>query len=416
VRQAQAAPWQGAAASLFPGGVNSPVRAYRAVGVRPPAIDRGRGAHVWDESGRRYIDYVCAYGPLILGHAEPAVVHAVRSALERGGPFGVTGRAEVSLGELIRTRMPSVEKLRFVSSGTEAVMSAVRVARAATGRDVIVKFEGAYHGHSESMLVDAGSGMATLSMPASAGVPDSFASRTMVARYNDLDSVRALLGARPRDVAAIIVEPVAANMGVVAPRPGFLDGLRRLADEHGVILVFDEVITGFRVAPGGAQELYGVRPDLTVLGKVIGGGLPVGAYGGRAELMDLVAPSGAVYQAGTLSGHPAVMAAGEATLRCLTPDVYSSLEARSAVLEAGLKRIDGASVARVGSLLTVFFSEHLPRDFAEARRSDTAAFARFFRSMLAAGIVLGPSQYEAWFVSAAHGEEDIEATIRAATA
>jgi glutamate-1-semialdehyde 2,1-aminomutase len=413
VTDLQAVTWQTRAADLFPGGVNSPVRAYRAVGVDAPALVRGQGAHVWDESGRRFVDYVCAYGPLILGHADPSVVAAVRTATEDGGPFGVTAAGEVRLGELIRARMPSLEKLRFVNSGTEAVMSALRVARAATGRELIVKFQGAYHGHAESVLVEAGSGAATLAIPASAGVPESVAAKTLVATYNDLDSVRALVDANP--VAAIIVEPVAANMGVVAPRPGFLEGLRSVADRSGALLIFDEVITGFRVGPGGAQELYGVRPELTVLGKIIGGGLPVGAYGGRADLMARVAPSGPVDQAGTLSGHPAVMAAGEAALRRLTPAAYAGLETRSAALASGL-RMPGTSVARVGSLLTVFFAERPPRDYAEAKRSNTDAFARFFRSMLASGIVLPPSQFEAWFVSVAHDDEAVEATIRAARA
>ena len=369
---------------------------------------------MWDEGGDRYIDYVGAFGPLLLGHAHPAVVRAIKAAAEAGGSFGVTGPGEVRLAELIRGRMPSIERLRFVNSGTEAAMSALRVARAATGRDLIVKFEGAYHGHADSFLVEAGSGAATLSIPGSAGVARSVAAQTLVAKYNDLDSVASVLQAHRGDVAAVIVEPVAANMGVVAPGAGFLSGLRELTEKSGSLLIFDEVITGFRVAPGGAQELYGVRPDLTVLGKIIGGGLPVGAYGGRADLMDLVAPSGPVYQAGTLSGHPVVMAAGEATLAQLTPDVYSTIDAQSARLEAGL-RAPGTSVARVGSLLTLFFCEKPPRNFAEARATDTKAFARFFHSMLSAGVVLPPSQLEAWFVSAGHTQSVIDATLDAAS-
>ena len=402
------------ATELFPGGVNSPVRAYRAVGGRPPVLVRGEGAHVWDDAGRRFIDYVGAFGPLVLGHANRAVVEAVQSAAAAGGPFGVTGPGELRLAELIRRRMPSIERMRFVNSGTEAAMSAIRVARAATGRDLLVKFDGGYHGHADSLLVEAGSGAATLSIPGSAGVPKSLVAQTLVATYNDLDSVESLLRSHADRVAAVIVEPVAANMGVVLPVAGFLSGLRDLTEKHGSLLLFDEVITGFRVAPGGAQELYGVRPDLTVLGKIIGGGLPVGAYGGRAELMDLVAPVGPVYQAGTLSGHPVVMAAGEATLQQLTADVYAKLERQAERLASGL-RVPGAAVARAGSLLTLFFRERPPRNFAEAKACDTAAFARFFHSMLDAGVVLPPSQFEAWFVSAAHDDEVIDATIEAAS-
>jgi glutamate-1-semialdehyde 2,1-aminomutase len=401
------------AASLFPGGVNSPVRAYRAVGGEPPVLVRGAGAFVWDQSGRRYIDFVGAFGPLVLGHANRAVVEAIKAAADAGGSFGVTGPGEVRLAELIRARMPSVERIRFVNSGTEAAMSALRVARAATGRELVIKFEGGYHGHADSLLVQAGSGVATLSIPGSAGVPGPVAAQTLVGTYNDLGSVEALLELHPDQVAAVIVEPIAANMGVVAPEPGFLDGLRALTEQARALLIFDEVITGFRVAPGGAQELYGVRPDLTVLGKIIGGGLPVGAYGGRADLMDLVAPAGPVYQAGTLSGHPLVMAAGEATLTQLTPQVYASIEVQAARLQGGL-RVKGASVARVGSLMTLFFRDPPPQNFREAKSSDTKAFAGFFHSMLDAGVVLPPSQFEAWFVSAAHDEAVIDSTLEAA--
>jgi glutamate-1-semialdehyde 2,1-aminomutase len=409
--------WRERAARLFPGGVNSPVRAYRAVGGEAPVLVRGEGAWVWDEAGRRYVDYVGAFGPLILGHANPHVVESIKEAAEAGGPFGVTTPSEVRLAELIQHRIPSLERIRFVNSGTEAAMSALRVARAATGRDLVVKFDGGYHGHADSLLVEAGSGAATLSIPGSAGVPNGVAGLTLVATYNDLDSVRRLLDEHRDRVAAVIIEPVAANMGVVAPADGFLQGLRELTSEAGALLVFDEVITGFRVAPGGAQELYGVRPDLTVLGKIIGGGLPVGAYGGRADLMDLVAPSGPVYQAGTLSGHPVVMAAGEATLRQLTPGVYTRLERLAARLESGLRdlHVEGvACTSRVGSLMTLFFRESPPRSFVEAKTSDTARFARFFQAMLAKGVVLPPSQFEAWFVSAAHDEVAIDATITAA--
>jgi glutamate-1-semialdehyde 2,1-aminomutase len=414
VRTVTSSGWRERALELFPGGVNSPVRAYRAVGGEPPVLVRGDGAFVWDDGGERYIDYVGAFGPLLLGHANPEVVRAIKAAAEAGGSFGVTGPGEVRLAELIRARMPSIERVRFVNSGTEAAMSALRVARAATGRDLIVKFEGGYHGHADSLLVEAGSGVATLSIPGSAGVARSVAAQTLVARYNDLDSVEALLESNQDAVAAVIVEPVAANMGVVAPASGFLSGLRELTEKTGALLIFDEVITGFRVAPGGAQELYGVRPDLTVLGKIIGGGLPVGAYGGRADLMDMVAPAGPVYQAGTLSGHPVVMAAGEATLKQLTPAVYMKIETQSARLEAGLG-VSGSSVARVGSLVTVFFRESPPTNFAEAKASDTKAFARFFHSMLESGVLLPPSQFEAWFVSASHTNSVIDATLEAAS-
>jgi glutamate-1-semialdehyde 2,1-aminomutase len=387
------------AARLFPGGVNSPVRAYRAVGGEPPIIDRGRAGHVWDADGREYVDWVGAFGPLILGHAHPAVVASLENAIARGGPFGATTEAEVRLGRLITEAMPAVERLRFVSSGTEAAMSALRVARAATGRDLVLKFEGGYHGHSDSLLAKAGSGLATLGLPASAGVPAAVAATTLLARYNDLDSTSAQLEAHRGQVAAIIVEPVAANVGVVPPARGFLAGLRELVDAHGALLVFDEVITGFRVGRGGAQELYGVTPDLTLLGKVVGGGLPVGVYGGRAELLDLVAPAGPVYQAGTLSGHPLAMAAGEATLNQLDHVLYGRLEQLGAALEQGLA--SAGRVARVGSLLTVF-------------ASDEKEFAALHRRLRDRGVLIPPSQYEAWFVSAAHTAEDVELTLEAA--
>ncbi len=392
------------ATDLFPGGVNSPVRAYRAVGGRPPVLVRGQGARVWDAEGRDYVDYVGAYGPLILGHAHPAVVAAVQAAAARGGPFGVTHPDEVRLARLIQAAMPSLERLRFVNSGTEAAMSALRVARAATGRDLVLKFEGGYHGHSDGLLAKAGSGLATLGLPGSAGVTAAVAGQTLIAPYNDLDAVTAVLAAHPAAVAAVIVEPVAANVGVVPPAPGFLEGLRRLTREHGALLVFDEVITGFRVAPGGAQQLYGVTPDLTVLGKIIGGGLPIGAYGGRAALMDLVAPVGPVYQAGTLSGHPLVMAAGIATLEQLDATIYARLEATGAELEAGLRdSLPHARLARVGSLLTAF----LP---------STEEFGRFFNRLRERGVLPAPSQFEAWFLSAAHGPEEIARTLDAARA
>jgi glutamate-1-semialdehyde 2,1-aminomutase len=406
--------WRERAEQLFPGGVNSPVRAYGAVGGEPPIIVRGEGPRVWDADGNGYIDYVGAFGPLLLGHAHPAVVAAIEAAAQAGGSFGTTSPGEVRLAELIRARMPSIERIRFVNSGTEAAMSALRVARAATGRDLVIKFDGGYHGHWDSLLVEAGSGVATLSIPGSAGVAASVARQTLVATYNDLDSVAALLRAHRGEVAAVIVEPVAANMGVVLPAAGFLAGLRELTKHAGALLVFDEVITGFRVGPGGAQELYGVRPDLTILGKIIGGGLPVGAYGGRRDLLDLVAPSGPVYQAGTLSGHPIVMAAGEATLSRLTSSMYEAIETRGQRLAAGLGR-PNASVARVGSLLTLFFRDRAPSNFTEAKGCDSGAFARFFNSMRNAGVLLPPSQFEAWFLSAAHDDTVIDITLQAAS-
>jgi glutamate-1-semialdehyde 2,1-aminomutase len=407
------------AEQLFPGGVNSPVRAFRAVGRPPLILEAGDGPRVRDANGRWYVDYIGAWGPAILGHAHPAVVAAVSEALAGGFALGATSPREIELGEAIQAAMPSLERLRFTSSGTEAAMSAIRLARGATGRDLVIKFGGAYHGHSDAMLVEAGSGIATLGIPGSAGVPAAVAAGTIVVPINDLDAVRAALAEHRGNVAAVIVEPVAANVGVIPPAPGFLEGLRDLCTTAGAILIFDEVITGFRVAQGGAQERYGVRPDLTVLGKIIGGGLPIGAYGGRRELMSLIAPDGPVYQAGTLSGHPLTMAAGVVTLRELGPGSYARLEATGRDLEAGLREAAAAagreiSVARVGSLLTVFFRAKVPTTTDEAMASDRAAYARFFGLMLDAGILLPPSQFEAWFISLAHGGAEIEATIAAA--
>jgi glutamate-1-semialdehyde 2,1-aminomutase len=389
------------AGQLFPGGVSSPVRAFGSVGGVPRVIERALGPRVWDVDGNELIDYVGSWGPIILGHAHPAVVAAVRQAAGRGTSYGAPNPHEVELAEIITEAMPSIERLRFVSSGTEAAMSAIRLARAATGRDVIVKMAGAYHGHADALLVQPGSG--AIGMPASAGVTAGAARDTRVAPYNDLDAVEGLLD--DHDVAAVIVEPVAANMGVVPPEPGYLDGLRVTTERHGALLIFDEVITGFRVARGGAQARFGVIPDLTVLGKIIGGGLPVGAYGGRADLMRLVAPEGPVYQAGTLSGNPLAMAAGAATLSQLTDDTYARLEEAGAHLEAGLSSagsLAGASVrlSRVGSLLTIFVDD----------------FPAFFHVMLDAGVMLPPSQHEAWFISTAHGVDELDATISAARA
>ena len=384
---------------LFPGGVSSPVRAFRAVGGTPRVIERASGARVWDVDGNELIDYVGSWGPMILGHAHPAVVRAIQAAAEHGTSYGASNPHEIELAELIADAMPSIERLRFVSSGTEAAMSAIRLARAATGRDAFIKMAGGYHGHADALLVEPGSG--AIGVPASAGVTAGAAHDTLVAPYNDLDATERLLA--EHEVAAVIVEPVAANMGVVPPDPGYLEGLREATRRHGVLLIFDEVITGFRVARGGAQERYGVTPDLTVLGKIIGGGLPVGAYGGRADLMRLVAPDGPVYQAGTLSGNPLAMAAGAATLRELTAATYERLEEAGARLEIGLSEAAAAAAAsvqisRVGSLLTAFVHD----------------FPTFFHAMLAAGIMLPPSQHEAWFVSAAHGDEDLDITIRMA--
>ncbi|CAN5281878.1 glutamate-1-semialdehyde 2,1-aminomutase [soil metagenome] len=384
---------------LFPGGVNSPVRAFRSVAGTPRVIERAAGAWVWDVDGNGLIDYVGSWGPMILGHAHPTVIAAITDAAQRGTSYGAPNPHEVELGERITDAMPSIERLRFVSSGTEAAMSAIRLARAATGRDQIIKMAGGYHGHADALLVQPGSG--AIGMPASAGVTEGAARDTLVAPFNDSDAIAELLATH--DVAAVIVEPVAANMGVVPPLAGYLTGLRELTSRHGAVLIFDEVITGFRVARGGAAERYGVTPDLTVLGKIIGGGLPVGAYGGRADLMKQIAPDGPVYQAGTLSGNPLAMVAGAATLRQLTPTVYQQLEEAGATLEAGLAdaaEAAGASVriSRVGSLLTAYVDD----------------FPTFFHSMLMAGIMLPPSQHEAWFVSTAHREDDLDATLRAA--
>ncbi len=404
---------------LFPGGVNSPVRAFRSVGRPPLVLERGTGPYVWDADGRRYLDFIGAWGPAILGHAYPAVVVAVAGAARNGFALGATHPSEIELGEAIQRAMPSMERLRFTSSGTEAVMSAVRVARAATGRDLVVKFAGAYHGHSDGLLVESGSGVATQAIAGSAGVPDAIAATAIVLPYNDPAAVTEAFAAHPGRIAAVLVEPVIANAGVIPPVPGYLEQLREISRANGALLVFDEVITGFRLARGGAQARFGVTPDLTTLGKIIGGGMPIGAYGGRADLMDLVAPTGPVYQAGTLSGHPLSMAAGIATLGELDDDRYADLETTAAELEGGLadaaSRADrDVAIARVGSLLTVFFRSTPPIQAAEALASDRGAYARFFGSMLDQGVLLPPSQFEAWFVSMAHGPAEIGATLDAA--
>jgi glutamate-1-semialdehyde 2,1-aminomutase len=406
----------------IPGGVNSPVRAFRSVGGEPRFIRSGRGARVVDEDGRSYIDYVGSWGPLILGHAAAPVTMALRKQIVRGTSFGASTEAEVVLAEMICKAVPSIEKVRLVNSGTEAVMSAIRVARAFTGRNKIIKFDGCYHGHADGLLVKAGSGVVTLGLPDSPGVPPQYSALTISVPYNDLETFeRALFGNRA-EIAAVIVEPVAGNMGTVPPAKGFLQRLRKVTREDGALLVFDEVMTGFRVAFGGAQQLYGIKPDLTCLGKIIGGGLPVGAYGGTGEIMSRVAPEGPVYQAGTLSGNPLAVAAGIATLATLhKPGTYRRLEQTAERLVEGLasaaavRRIP-VQINRVGSMFTVFFTSTPVRDFASARTSDTVRYGKFFRALLDRGIYLAPSQFEACFVSLAHSTKNINETIRAAKA
>ena len=407
------------ATDVLVGGVNSPVRAFRAVGGDPIVVDRASGAYLWDADGNEYVDYVCSWGALILGHAVPKVVAAIADQARRGTSYGMPAELEVELASRIRKAIPSCEKVRFVSSGTEATMSAVRLARAATGRDLIIKFEGCYHGHSDSFLSEAGSGLATLGIAACPGVPQALAELTLNAPYNDAGAVEKLFGLHRDKIAAVIVEPVAANMGVVPPAPGFLKALRDLTSKSGALLIFDEVITGFRLCYGGAQILYGINPDLTTLGKIIGGGLPVAAYAGRRDLMDRVAPLGPVYQAGTLSGNPLAMSAGIASLDLLAaPGFYEQLETRSKRLGEGIAaavRATGApaKAVRVGSLLTLFFSREPVTDYASAKKCDTRGFAAFFRGMLDRGIFLAPSQFEALFVSSAHTDADIDRTLSA---
>jgi glutamate-1-semialdehyde 2,1-aminomutase len=404
----------------LPGGVNSPVRAFQAVGGHPFFVERGEGARIYDVDGNAYIDYVCSWGPLILGHAHPRIVAALQKAVESGTSYGAPTELEVTLARMVTEALPSVEMVRFVSSGTEAVMSAIRVARAYTRREKIVKFAGCYHGHVDSLLVKAGSGALTFGVPSSAGVPETLAKETITVTYNDLDQVRDVLSAVGREVACVIVEPVAGNMGVVLPRPGFLEGLRDLTRKYGALLIFDEVITGFRLGYGGAQGLYGIPPDLTCLGKIIGGGLPVGAYGGRREIMEQVAPLGPVYQAGTLSGNPLAMTAGIETLALLKDGrVYQELEEKGKVLAQGIEAVCRElhlpyCLNRIASMWTLFFTHSPVENDRDIQRADAALYARFFTAMLEQGISLPPSQFEAAFLSAAHTGRDLEATIEAA--
>ena len=408
------------ASRYIPGGVNSPVRAFRAVGLTPLYIDHGRGAHVFDADGNEYIDYISSWGPLLLGHAFPPIQEAIRQELEKGTSYGACNAREVEMAELICTKFfPSVERVRMVNSGTEATMSAVRLARGYTGRDKIIKFEGCYHGHADTFLISAGSGLATFGQSSSAGVTEHIIEDTLVATYNDIESVRRLLEEYRGQVAAVILEPIMGNMGLIPPAPSFLEELRRLTELEDVLLIFDEVISGFRAARGGAQELYGVRPDLTCLGKIIGGGLPVGAFGGRADIMERLAPLGDVYQAGTLSGNPLALAAGITMLQTLAePDFYTRLEEKGQAFEATIRPIldryaDRLSYNRVGSLSTIFFRSGGVCSNAEAKEADTATYARYFRGMIERGIYLPPSQFECIFLSMAHTQEDFDRTASA---
>jgi glutamate-1-semialdehyde 2,1-aminomutase len=401
----------------LPGGVDSPVRAFKAVGGTPPFIVRGQGSRVYDADGNEYIDYVGSWGPLILGHAHPQVVEAVKRAAEKGTSFGAPTELEITLAKMVCSAIPSIEMIRFVNSGTEATMSALRLARAFTGRDKIIKFIGGYHGHADGLLVKSGSGLATLGLPSSPGVPGSYTQHTLVAPYNDAEAVARLFRRYPDEIAAVIVEPVAANMGVVLPQPGFLESLRRLSSQFGAVLIFDEVITGFRVTYGGAQNLFKIVPDLTCLGKIIGGGLPVGAYGGRREIMEMMAPTGPVYQAGTLSGNPLAMTAGIETLKILSrPEVYERLEGAASRLAEGIARVASPlktklTIARLASLLTIFFTDRPALDYESVSRADTKLFGRFFRQLLSEGVYWPPSQFEAAFVSLTHSDEDIQMTV-----
>ena len=402
------------ARQITPGGVNSPVRAFRSVGGTPPFILRGEGSHIYDVDGNSYIDYVGSWGPLLFGHRFPPVIEALTSVLAVGTSFGAPTEREIHLAEKIRAAMPSMEMVRLVNSGTEATMSALRVARGFTGRDLTVKFEGCYHGHVDSLLVKAGSGIATLGIPDTAGVPAAFADTTLALPFNSIDALESVFQSHGDWIAAVIVEPVAGNMGCIPPAPGFLEAMRDLCTKHGSVLIFDEVMTGFRLARGGAQERFGIRPDMTTIGKIVGGGLPIAAYGGRTDIMTKVAPTGPIYQAGTLSGNPLAVSAGIAMLDHIAahPEIYAQLEARTAALCAGAPA--GITVNRVGSMFTWFFTDQPVTDYETAKRSDTKRFGAFFHHMLEHGVYLAPSQFEAGFVSAAHSEADIAATADAA--
>ena len=403
----------------IPGGVNSPVRAFKAVGATPVFISKASGSRIWDVEGNEYIDYVSSWGPMILGHSHPTVVDAINEAAKKGTSYGIPTEMEIEMARLVTRAFPSIDLVRMVSSGTEAAMSAIRLARGYTGRDKIIKFEGCYHGHSDSLLVKAGSGVATLGIPGSPGVPKSLAELTVTLPFNNIEAVRSAVDKYGDDVACIIIEPVAGNMGVVPPRSGFLEELRKITYERGILLIFDEVITGFRLTYGGFQSLAGIEPDLTCLGKIIGGGLPVGAFGGKREIMDKLAPDGPVYQAGTLSGNPLAMAAGVATLKILEEkNNYEILEKKTSYLCDEIKRVFekrqiSVSINRMGSMFTLFFTDREVFDFASASRCDTGLFARYFRGMLSNGISIAPSQFEASFVSLAHTDEDMEMTLKA---
>ncbi|ALP37871.1 glutamate-1-semialdehyde aminotransferase [Paenibacillus sp. IHB B 3084] len=406
------------AKQYIPGGVNSPVRAFKAVGITPVYIDRGEGSQVYDIDGQSYIDYVCSWGPLIMGHAHPEVVKALQAAVVKGTSFGAPTLAETEMAKLVCERVPSVDIVRMVNSGTEATMSAIRLARGFTSRSKILKFEGSYHGHADSLLIKAGSGVATLGLPDSPGVPEAVATHTITVPYNDLASVKLAFEKFGEEIAAIIVEPIAGNMGVVPPQPGFLEGLREVTRQYGSLLIFDEVMTGFRVGLHSAQGRFGVTPDLTCLGKVIGGGLPVGAYGGRRDIMEQIAPSGPIYQAGTLSGNPLAMAAGYSTLKLLTPEVYDRLEERAARLQAGFERNARelgipVTINRVGSMVCPFFTEEKVVNFDTAKTSNQDHFRRYFTELVNEGVSVAPSQFEGMFVSGVHTVEDIDATIEA---
>lgn len=410
----RSARWLERGSRVIPGGVNSPVRAFKAVGGEPPFIVRGEGVELVDEDGHRYIDCICSWGALMLGHAPTEVVGAITKAAAQGSTFGAPTSAEVELAEQIAERVPSIEKVRLCSSGTESTMHAIRLARGATGRDLIIKFDGCYHGAHDACLVGAGSGVATFGIPGSPGVPESTAQNTLVLPFNDLGALEQAFAARGSEIAAVIVEPIAGNMGCIPPRDGYLQGMRAITEKHGSILIFDEVMCGLRVARGGAQERYGVVPDLTCLGKIVGGGLPMAAFGGRADIMDHLAPVGPVYQAGTLSGNPVAVAAARATLSALTPDVYARLEEISAAIEAGIAEAvtyHGCSMHRVGSMFTIFFRDTAPWNFAEVGECDFEAFGRFFRGALSGGVYFPPSQYEAVFLSSKLSPRDVQAIV-----